>query len=138
MAHINASRPSPTTDRGQAPKKQEEHMMKRTMTMIVALALCLVSLIAFADGYTIGIRSHVGKVQQTDIMKTSNVLADPAPAVFMVNYGSSSIEYTVRCWANVADYWDVYFQLTETLRETFAAHNVEMTYDHLNVHVVEK
>lgn len=25
------------------------------------------------DGYTIGIRSHVGKVQKTDIMKTSNV-----------------------------------------------------------------
>ena len=72
------------------------------------------------------------------VLNTPNVLADPAPAVYLVNYGDSSIEYTVRCWAGVADYWDVYFRLTENLRESFAAHNVEMTYDHLNVHVVEK
>ncbi|MBR5225442.1 MAG: ABC transporter substrate-binding protein [Clostridia bacterium] len=55
MAHINASRPSPTTDRGKAPEKQEEHIMKRTMTMIIALVLSLACVCAMADGYTIGI-----------------------------------------------------------------------------------
>ncbi len=66
------------------------------------------------------------------------VLEDPAPSVYLTSYGESAIEYTVYCWAAPGDYWDVYFALVEGLRERFAAHGVEMTYDHLNVHIVEK
>ena len=72
------------------------------------------------------------------ILNTPNVLTDPAPAVYLSEYGSSSIAYTVRCWAATNDFWGVKFALNENLRTAFAAHNVEMTYDHLNVHVVEK
>ena len=68
---------------------------------------------------------------------TSKVLSDPASAVYLSKYGESSIEYTVFCWCEAADYWDVYFGLGENLRTAFAEANVEMTYDHLNVHIVE-
>lgn len=64
------------------------------------------------------------------------VLADPAPFAAIVNYGSSSIEYTVRVWCRTADYWDVYYALLENLRTCFDEHGVEMCYDHLNVHLV--
>jgi len=64
------------------------------------------------------------------------VMSNPAPVVYLSEYGSSSISYISRVWVNAADYWDVYFGLLERVRETFAAHGVEMTYDHLNVHVV--
>lgn len=74
---------------------------------------------------------------QDAVGMTSKILEDPAPAVYLSNYGESSIEYTVFCWCSAADYWDVYFGLGENLRNAFAAHNVEMTYDHLNVHIVE-
>ena len=69
---------------------------------------------------------------------TPNLLADPAPVTRLTDYGSSSIEYTVYCWAAVGDYWDSYYALMENLRTAFEKHSVEMTYDHLNVHVVEK
>ena len=69
---------------------------------------------------------------------TANVLQDPAPAVFLNNYKDSSIEYKVVCWANTDVYWDVYFALNENLRTAFANNGVEMTYNHLNVHVMEK
>lgn len=68
---------------------------------------------------------------------TGKVLEDPASAVYLSNYGASSIEYTVFCWCNAADYWDVYFGLGENLRTAFAQKGVEMTYDHLNVHILE-
>lgn len=61
--------------------------------------------------------------------------ADPAPEVHLKDYGASSIEYFARCWVPAADYWTVYWGVIEAVRETFAAHNVEMTYDHLNVHM---
>ncbi len=65
------------------------------------------------------------------------VLPDPAPFITLDSYGESAIQYTVRCWAKVEDYWDVYYQVGEALRETFAANGVEMTYNHLNIHIMD-
>ena len=64
------------------------------------------------------------------------VLTDPAPTVYLSSYGASAIEYTIRCWTATADYWTTYFRMYELLRDTFARHGVEMTYNHLNVHMV--
>ena len=66
------------------------------------------------------------------------VMADPAPEIYLSEYQSSSIEYLVRLWAAAGDYWEVYYALLEGVRESFARHGVEMTYDHLNVHMVER
>lgn len=66
------------------------------------------------------------------------IMQDPAPVIYLSEYQSSCIQYVVRAWSAAADYWTVYFALQEGVRESFARHGVEMTYDHLNVHVVEK
>ena len=70
------------------------------------------------------------------VLAFPTVLKTPAPTVYLSNYGASAIEYTIRCWTTPDNYWDTYFKMYEVLRSTFAKHNVEMTYDHLNVHVV--
>ena len=72
------------------------------------------------------------------VAATPNVLPEPAPQAYLTGYGSSSIEYSVRCWTETKDYWGAYYALNENLRTAFAAHNVEMTYDHLNIHVLNK
>ena len=63
---------------------------------------------------------------------------DPKPVIWINAYGASSIDYVVRAWTTTKDYWDVYYALMEGVRESFARHNVEMTYNHLNVHLLEK
>jgi len=68
---------------------------------------------------------------------TPNVLADPAPAVVVNKYGESAIEYHVRCWTNVDNYWDVHFDLMENIKAAFDEDGVAMTYNHINVHVVD-
>ena len=72
------------------------------------------------------------------VAATPNVLPEPAPVVYLTEYGSSAIEYSVRCWTRTEDYWNAFFALNENLRDAFAAAGVEMTYDHLNVHLVER
>ena len=72
------------------------------------------------------------------VAATPRVLPDPAPEVYLTNYGASSIEYSVRCWTTVEDYWNAFYALNENLRGAFEKHGVEMTYDHLNVHVIGK
>lgn len=80
----------------------------------------------------------VRKAINETLAQFPQIMADPAPVIFLSNYGASSIEYVVRAWTSSADYWDVYFGVMEGVRESFARNGVEMTYDHLNVHVVEK
>ena len=80
----------------------------------------------------------VKKACEQALAMTAGVLQDPASAVYLSNYKESSIEYKIFCWASVDTYWDVYFALGENLRSAFAENGVEMTYDHLNVHIVEK
>lgn len=65
------------------------------------------------------------------------ILSDPAPFIVIGAYKDSSIEYIVRVWCHNADYWDVYFGMNERVRESFARRGVRMTYNHLNVHVVQ-
>ena len=70
--------------------------------------------------------------------KDERILSDPAPFVRLLDYKGSTVEYVVRVWCKGADYWDVYFNLNENVRESFAAHGVSFSYEHVNVHVVEK
>lgn len=72
------------------------------------------------------------------IAADSRIHANPAPFVRVSDYGSSSIEYTIRVWCAGKDYWDIYFDLMDNMKPAFDAAGVEMTYDHLNVHVVKE
>ena len=72
------------------------------------------------------------------VARTAKVMDTPAPVVLVTAYGESSISYSVRMWTTCADYWDVYFASLENIRTCFAEAGVEMTYNHLNVHIVEK
>ena len=66
------------------------------------------------------------------------IFRDPEPFIVLSKYNASNIEYIVRVWCRNADYWDVYFGMNERVRETFKAHGVSMTYDHVNVHMVQE
>ena len=63
-------------------------------------------------------------------------LADPAPQVHVDNYGDNAIGYVARVWCATNDYWTVYFDLMDGLKLAFDAAGVEMTYPHVNVHMV--
>ena len=40
--------------------------------------------------------------------------------------------------AKIRSYWVVHFGMNERVRECFAAHGVEMSYEHMNVHILDK
>ena len=66
------------------------------------------------------------------------VLADPEPAVHVEEYGDSAIRYVMRVWCTNADYWTVYYDLLDGFKPAFDEAGVEMTYPHVNVHMVER
>lgn len=71
------------------------------------------------------------------VARTPNVLDDPAPQAVMTAYGDSGIEYHVRFWAKTDDFWDANFRSLEEIYRVFAQEGIEITYNHLNVHIVD-
>ena len=64
-------------------------------------------------------------------------LFTPEPFVRVSAYLDSSVEYTVRVWCATADYWDLYYDLLEQVKAAFDQAGIEMTYNHINVHMIK-
>ncbi len=80
--------------------------------------------------------SYDSDIKQTkDVMMnvlTSHpkVLKDPAPAVTVLELADSSVNFAVRPWCTVDDYWDVYFDVTENMKNALDAAGIEIPYPH--------
>lgn len=66
------------------------------------------------------------------------IMDEPAPFVALSEYKGSCIEYVVRLWCKNSDYWSVYYGMNERVRQSFAQNGINMTYEHMNVHIVER
>lgn len=91
----------------------------------------------FTTSYNAPVES-VKKTIEEVVGSHALVQVTPAPFVRVSGYGDSSIEYTVRVWCANGDYWAVYFDLMEQVKAAFDKNGIEMTYPHVNVHMVEK
>ena len=60
------------------------------------------------------------------------------PSARLSGYLDSSIEYTLRVWALTADFWDLYFDLLEQIGAAFDREGIDITYNHLNVHLMDR
>lgn len=66
------------------------------------------------------------------------VLNEPESFVRLGELGANSINITVRAWAKNEDYWTVYFDLLEQVKEKFDEENIVIPYNQVDVHVIEK
>lgn len=65
----------------------------------------------------------------------SRVLKDPAPTIAVVELADSSVNFVVRPWVATADYWGVYFDLTEAIKKRFDAEGISIPYPQRDVHI---
>ena len=71
--------------------------------------------------------------------KEDKVLKDENPPFVRVSqYSDSSVDLAVRVWCKTEDYWDVYFDMTERIRECFREDGIEIPYQHIDVNIVDK
>jgi len=65
----------------------------------------------------------------------SRVLKDPAPVVAVLELADSSVNFAVRPWVKTADYWDLYFDLTEKVKLTFDQEGISIPFPQTDVHL---
>ncbi len=70
------------------------------------------------------------EILMTILTSHPKVLNDPAPTVNLLELADSSINFAVRPWCETADYWTVYFEVTELTKEALDAAGIEIPYPH--------
>ncbi len=58
------------------------------------------------------------------------VAQDPEPWVRVTNLGDSSVDITTRLWCDAADYWELKFALTKSVKEAFDREGISIPYPH--------
>lgn len=71
------------------------------------------------------------------VENVGNFYTDPAVSIHVSSYGDSAIEYTLWAWCAGENYWSQYYALMDAVKDAFDAAGVEMSYPHLNVHMVK-
>jgi small conductance mechanosensitive channel len=65
------------------------------------------------------------------------ILKDKDVTIGVVELGDSSINLVFRPWVNAADYWGVYFDLNEKIKDRFEAIGVGIPYPTMDVNVTK-
>lgn len=65
----------------------------------------------------------------------SNIHADPAPVAILTELGASSIDWSVRVWANTSDYWAVKEEMTQKVKEGLDAAGIGIPFPQMDVHI---
>ena len=69
------------------------------------------------------------------IAADERVLAEPAPVVSISELADSSVNFVVRPWVNSADYWDVLWETTESVKLKFDEAGISIPYPQMDVHL---
>lgn len=78
------------------------------------------------------------EVIQGMLAEQPKVLKDPAPTVEVVELADSSVNLVVRPWCKTSDYWDVYFSVTQAIKEALDAAGIAIPFPQRDVHLFQE
>ena len=68
------------------------------------------------------------KILRDCISADDRAHSDPEPFVKVTNLGDSSVDFTLRIWCDAADYWNMKFDLTRTVKEAFDKGGIDIPF----------
>ena len=74
-------------------------------------------------------------VLQSVVASEPRVLGVPAPTIAVVELADSSVNLVCRPWVNTADYWDVYFNITEAAKKALDAQGISIPFPQRDIHI---
>ena len=69
------------------------------------------------------------------ITSDDRILKDPAYTIAVSELGDSSVNFVVRPWVNAADYWNVYFDMTEKVKLALDENGITIPFPQHDIHV---
>lgn len=66
------------------------------------------------------------------------VLKDPAAVVYMTSLGDNSVNMSLRMWTKSADFWGVFFDIQEQMKEAFDREGISFPFPQRTLHMAQK
>ncbi|MBT8378959.1 MAG: mechanosensitive ion channel [Ignavibacteria bacterium] len=88
--------------------------------------------------FGIGYNDDIKKAK--DVLKSmvdsdTRVLKDPAPQIVVGELADSSVNFKVRAWCEASDYWGIYFDMQEKVKQNFDKEGISIPFPQRDVHV---
>ena len=71
------------------------------------------------------------------IAADERILKDPAPFIAVSELADSSVNFVVRVWAESADYWGIFFDMTENVKKAFDKEGISIPFPQTDVHLYQ-
>jgi small conductance mechanosensitive channel len=93
--------------------------------------------LVFGIGYTDDAAKAQGIME--DVLRNHElVLDEPESMVRLHELGDSSVNFICRPWCLTDDYWDVYWDVTETVKQRFDAEGISIPFPQRDVHIYQQ
>jgi len=80
------------------------------------------------------VRTVIRGVLQQD----RRILPDPEPMIVVGELADSSVNFIVRVWVKVPDYWGVHFDTIEKMKKAFDAEGISIPFPQRDVHLFQE
>jgi len=91
--------------------------------------------LVFGIGYGDDIEKAQGIMEQV-LSEHPLVLKDPEAVVRVTALADSSVNFVCRPWVKTEDYWDVFWDVTRTVKEHFDQNGVSIPFPQQDIHVI--
>ncbi|MDP5253931.1 MULTISPECIES: small-conductance mechanosensitive channel MscS [unclassified Vibrio] len=75
------------------------------------------------------------QVLQDIVAKEERLLKDPKPTIGVHTLADSSVNFVVRPWVKRDDYWGVYYDLMQAIKEGLDENGIEIPFPQMDVHL---
>jgi small conductance mechanosensitive channel len=69
------------------------------------------------------------------VERDERILTDQETMIGVLELADSSVNLVVRPWVKTSDYWAVYFDLMQNIKETLDEHGIEIPFPQMDVHL---
>jgi small conductance mechanosensitive channel len=93
--------------------------------------------LVFGIGYSSSIRDAYDVIRNI-LKEDERILSEPETQIAVSELADSSVNFVVRPWVKSENYWDVKFDLTRKVKETFDSQGIEIPFPQHVVHMAKE
>ena len=90
---------------------------------------------------SVGYQDNIDFVKATlyeIISKDKRILTEPKPMVVVSELADSSVNFVIRTWVKSSEFWDIKFEMIETIKKDFDEKGISFPYPQQDVHIYHK
>ncbi|MCP3870117.1 MAG: mechanosensitive ion channel family protein [Gammaproteobacteria bacterium] len=78
------------------------------------------------------------RIMEQVVGEHDKIMKDRAPVIKVHELADSSVNFVCRPWVRTEDYWDVYWELTRSMKERFDKQGISIPFPQCDVHLIQE